>query len=134
MKLVPSPQCTYCKETDDIRHFFLFCPRERSFWKSFINWWNHLGDIIIPEQYDSLEESILFGFQAEGGTFTVLNYCILLAKYHIYCQRIHNDNAVDLFQYLIELKNKLNIERNICTSNNSVDKFQLFNFLVEQLG
>ncbi len=36
--------------------------------------------------------------------FIVLNYCILIAKFHIYCQWIHNNNAINLFQYLIELK------------------------------
>ncbi len=80
----------------------------------------------------SLEECILFGFQIEGDIFSVLNYCIFIAKFHIYCQWIHNNNAINLFQYLIELKNKLKIENYICPSN-SIGKFEKFVFLYEQL-
>ncbi len=54
---------------------------------------------------------------------------ILIAKYHIYCQRIHNENGINFFQYLIELKNKLRIEKYICT----IEKFDKFQFLYEQL-
>jgi hypothetical protein len=133
MKLVNSPNCTYCHEMDDIRHFFLFCPKVKLFWKTFFKWWNQLGDLQIHGQCEGLEESILFGFQTEGGIFAVLNYCILIAKYHIYCQRIHNANAIDFFQFLCELKNKLKIENNICKSNNTIQKFDMFKLVYEQL-
>ncbi len=46
--------------------------------------------------------------------------------------RIHNNNAINLFQYLIELKNKLKIEHYIYASN-SIGKFEKFLFLYEQL-
>jgi hypothetical protein len=133
MKLVDTPNCKYCQNIDDIKHFFLFCPKVTLFWNTFLNWWNHLGDICIPHQYECLEESILFGFQAGGEISTVLNYCILIAKYHIYCQRIHNDNNVDFFRYLFELKNKLKVEKHICIANNASGKFEMFKFVHEQL-
>ncbi len=63
----------------------------------------------------------MFGFQAEGDIITVLNFDILIAKYHIYCQRIHNENGINFCQYLVELKNKLRIERYICTSTATRD-------------
>ncbi len=122
----------YCHETDHITLFFLFCPKERQFWNTFFTWWNNLGDIQISTQSECLEVNILFGFQPEGDIFTVLNFCILIAKYHIYCQRIHNENGINFFQYLIELKNKLKIERYICTSTATIDKFDKLQFLYEQ--
>ncbi len=131
MKLVDNAKCKYCHESDNISHFFLFCPKDQ-FWRSFFTWWNNLGDIQIVLHSENLEECILFGFQIEGDIFNVLNYCIILAKFHIYCQRIHNNNAINLFQYLIELKNKLKMEHYICTSN-SIGKFEKFLFLYEQL-
>ncbi len=106
MKLVGNAKCKYCQELDNISHFFLFCPKEDQFWRSFFTWWNNLGDIQIPLHSESLEECILFGFQIEGYIFSVLNYCILIDKFHIYCQQIHNNNAINLFQYLIELNKK----------------------------
>ncbi len=115
MKLVDNAICLYCQETDHITHFCLLCPKEKQFWNTFSTWWNHLGDK-APTQCDCLEENILFGFQTKEDIFTVLNLCILIAKYHIYCQRIHNKNVIIFFQYLLELKNKLRIERYIYTS------------------
>ena len=133
MKLVDSPVCLYCNKIDDLRHFFIFCEKSNQFWNSFFNWWNSLGDIKISDDCDSLEECVLFGFQIEGGIFSVLNYCILLAKNYIYNQRLHNDNDIDFYQYLIILRYKLKIEKNICCCNNSLNDFEKFMFLYEQL-
>jgi hypothetical protein len=132
MKLADNPTCLYCNELDDLRHFFLFCLKSKQFWNSFFNWWNSLGDIEISPHYESLEESILFGFQIEGGPFTALNYCILLAKHYLYCQKIHNANAIDFYQYLVKLKYKLKIESIICSKQNMGD-FERFAFVYDQL-
>ncbi len=75
----------------------------------------------------SLKECTLFGLQ---DIFTILNYCIIIANFHNYCQQIHNNNAIDLFQYL---KNKLKIELYVNTSNCSIGKFETILFLYEQL-
>ncbi len=72
----------------------------------------------------SLEECILFVFQIEGYIFSVLNYCILIAKFYIFCQQIHNNNAINLFQSLIELKKQAKIENYICASNFYIGKFK----------
>ena len=66
MKMADHPRCLYCKDIDDIKHFFLFCPKVQSFWNSFFLWWNNLGDIIIPPEYECLEECMIFGFQPRG--------------------------------------------------------------------
>ncbi len=133
MKLVDNAKCKYCHELDNISHFFLFCPKEDQFWRSSVTWWNILGDIQIPLHSESLEECILSEFQIVGDIFSVLNYCILLDKFHIYCQQIHNNNSMNLFQYLIKFKkNKLKIENYICASK-SIGKFEKFLFLYKQL-
>ena len=133
MKIVDNANCLYCKKYEDnFRHFFLFCEKIDSFWNDFLNWWNNLGDIRISLLYDTLEESFLFGFQTKGEIFTVLNYCLLIAKHHIYYNRIHNDNNVNFFQYLVYLKSKLMIEKQICLNNKRSD-FDKYVFLYEQL-
>ena len=133
MNLADSAICQYCKEIDDIRHFFLFCSKANAFWNSFFNWWNSLGDIKIAHDCESLEECVLFGFQIEGDIFNVMNYCILIAKNYIHCQKIHNDNNIDFFHFLVILKSKLTNERNICNCNNNNNNFEKFMFLYEQL-
>ena len=134
MHIVDNANCLYCTGIDTLKHFFLFCPKIASFWKHFFNWWNSLGDIEITPDYDNLEESILFGFQAEGGSFKVLNYCVLMAKYYIYINRIHNNNSVDNYQYLVFLKSKLTIEKNVCSHYyENENSFEMFESLYEQL-
>ncbi len=56
-----SEQCNYCGETDDIRHFFLYCPKVHEFWEHWANWWNSISNIDIRKA-NNLEECVLFGF------------------------------------------------------------------------
>ncbi len=44
-----------------------------------------------------------------------------------------NENGINLFQYLIELKNKVRMERYICTSTATIEKIDKFEFLYQQL-
>ncbi len=50
MKLVENAICLYCQDTDNIKHFFLFCPKENQFWNTFFTWSNNLADLQIPTQ------------------------------------------------------------------------------------
>ncbi len=45
--------------------------------------------------------------------FSVLNYCILNAKYYIYIQRLFNQKKLDVYAYLTLLKNTLKLERHL---------------------
>ena len=138
MKLVDSPICKYCLLfEDDIKHFFLFCKRIDTFWEEFFKWWNNISDLRIPNNYEGLEESVLLGFHTRGDIFTVLNYCVIHAKQHnMYYShdQIHNNNSVNLRQYLAYLKSKLNIEKYICDSKGiNCTNFDEFKFLYKQL-
>jgi hypothetical protein len=130
MKLKDSPLCSYCDQEDSICHFFLFCPKVKDFWHSFFSWWNRLGEIQIPY---SGEEFILFGYQQKEDVFNVLNYCILHAKFFIYKQRLFHSNKLDLYEFLVELKFKLQIEHSICKDKLSFIKFEKYTFVYDQL-
>ena len=131
MKLLPSPKCSFCDEIDTLRHFFLFCPKVVNFWNSFFKWWNNLGDIVL---LDIPDECILFGYQWENDDlFKVLNFCILNAKHYIHKQKLFNNNNFDLYDFLIILKFKLQLEKSVC-ENKGIDKqFEKFLFIYEQL-
>ncbi len=133
MKLVKDPRCEFCGELDNLKHFFLFCNNVNAFWDSLFRWWNRMSDTQISPDFDELEESILFGFHAKGEIFIVLNYCILLAKYYIYRQRIHNGNCIQFYDFLVELKYKLSLEKNICTINGTSQLFDKFIFIYNNL-
>ncbi len=56
-------------------------------------------------KYDpSLGEGILISVTSNHDMIQVLNYCLMYAKYYIYIQQLYNNNAVDLFAYLDQLK------------------------------
>ena len=130
MNIKDSPKCTYCPATDDIRHFFLECPKVKQFWMQFFNWWNRVGDTIIPH---CGEEVVLFGFPSANDIFVVLNYCMLQAKYFIYKRRLYYENDVDLYKYLISLKYILKLELYICKKNGTPEKFEKFVNLYDDL-
>ncbi len=133
MKISTSPECEFCGETDNTTHFFLSCPNVESFWRSFFKWWNRTGDIIITNEYEDIEESILFGVQIEGEVFQVLNWCILQAKYYIHKQRLFNNNNIDFYEFLLILKYKLQIEQSICINNGTETKFNKFIHIYSRL-
>ncbi len=134
MKIAQTDICLYCFDSeDDLKHFFLECPKVKDFWSHFFNWWNGLCDTRISADYEYKDECILFGFLAEGDVFFVLDYCILQAKYYIYNCRIHNNNLVDFFQYLLHLKSNLTIEHEICSTQQRNDEFMKFNFIYDNL-
>ncbi len=88
--------------------------------------------MLVP-MVETNQDFLGLGFSTEEGIFTLLNFCILIAKYYIYCQRIHNENGINFFQHLIGLENKLRIERYISTSTATIEKFDKFQFLYELL-
>ncbi len=81
--------------------------KTRNFWQSFFLWWNSVSDTKITLHYALLEESILFGFQTNGEVFDILDYCILNGKFYIHKQMLFQENALDCYDYLCELKYKL---------------------------
>ncbi len=46
---------------------------------------------------------------------------------------IFNNNTLDLYIYLTQLKQVLKIEENICRKNNNEDNFFKFHFICEKL-
>ena len=81
----------------------------------------------IDKNFENLEECILFGFQSDGEILHVLNYCLLHVKFYIYKQKLA-DKKIDFYEFLMEFKYVLNIERNICKENNSLS-FHKFDFI-----
>ncbi len=59
--------------------------------------------------------------------------CKLYVKYYIYSHCLFNDNTPDLCACLIQLKQALKIEENICIKNNNEDKLLKYHFIYENL-
>ncbi len=59
----------------------------------------------------------------------VLNFCILYAKYYIFIQSVFNDNTLDLYDCLTQLRQALQIE-NVCIKNKN-EKFFKFHYIYD---
>ena len=128
MEICRCASCTYCdNELDGI------CPKVNSLWSQIIDWWNTLSEVKINKNSWDLRECILFGFLVGDDSFDVLNYIVLLAKRHIYTQKMHNNNNIFFISFLQQLKNSLIIEKEINIKNNTSQKFVKFNFVLESL-
>ncbi len=83
----------------------------------------------ITLHYEFLEESILFGFEMNREVFDILNYCILNGKFYIHKQKLFHD----FYDYLWELKYKLQIERIIYNGTSNDEQFSQFLFIYNAL-
>ena len=136
IKILESNICNFCDEIDTIQHFLIECKCLDQFWDSFSLWWNRMSPVTIENMIDLSEfkECVIFGFPGNEDIVTVLNLCVLLAKYCIYIQKIvKNRSNIDLYDYLVYLKSKLNTELLICTRENKLHKFEKFSFIYDQL-
>ena len=96
IKIRDNKICNFCNKIDDISHFFIYCPINKSFWKTCSKWWNNLSNTDISN-CNNEEECILFGFDGKDDLTQVLNYSILIAKEYIYLQRLTNENKIYIF-------------------------------------
>ena len=74
-----------------------------------MNWWKRLTKVDIRTS-DHLKLCLLFGFPGDAPLITALNYCILVAKYFIYSNKMNDNNQFDFYSYLALLKQKLMME------------------------
>ena len=131
-KINADPSCKYCENNcDDCIHFFVYCFNANCFWKRLFSWWNPLSPIKIDIYSWDITESILFGFQIEEEIVEVLHYICLLAKNYIYTEKIHNNNNICFYTFLLILKNKL--EKYCSNMEDNEKKFEKFPFVLENL-
>ncbi len=76
---------------------------------------------------------MLFGLPGESKIFKVINFCILIAKYYIYIQKLINSNKIDFYDYLVQLQQKLQIENIICIDEGNPSKFEQFEFILDNI-
>ena len=132
IKVKDTNVCDYCNAKDDILHYFLYCDKIHTFWVSLLRWWNRISDTIINDESE-LAECILFGFPGNNDITNVLNYIIVQAKYHIYIQRLCQNNNVEFYDFLIVLKHKLKVKKYGLEYKNNIVAFEPFEHIYNAL-
>ena len=82
------------------------------------NWIKSVTDTLLP----LAKIDILFGVPLYENVMQCLNFIILHGKWHIYKSKLKNEEPF-LLDYLVELKNEINIERYISIIHGEIHKF-----------
>ena len=80
MKITYSDLCLYCGSQETLQHLLVSCPLLRTFWSDVLIWWNSSSTRNIL--FDEL--NILYGYNSGHPRSLLLNYYILIAKFHIF--------------------------------------------------
>jgi hypothetical protein len=111
--------CNTCNKLDDLEHYFCECNEARIFWNSFTQWWkNFTGAEITLDT-----KTILLGIYENRIKNEQLNACIILAKWHIYKNRLNQEKNF-FYKFLCDLKYYLRIEHTIALRNDKTYKYE----------
>ncbi len=115
----------YCRVDDSITHCLIKCTNTKEIWKIWFRLWRNISQLDISN-FNYIVGSILIGVPANEEIFEEINYCILMAKYYNYIQKLVNYFKIDLHQYLVMLIQKRTLEILICIYENKITKFNKF--------
>lgn len=113
--------CDYCGGMDDLYHFFYGCEHTPPFWAGLGKWLRSNSAIVALSRSISELEFILGIIDTDDIDFRV-NFILLLGKFYIYRQKIFAQGALDPYQFLVELKSVLTIERMACIREGKLQK------------
>ena len=119
MKITNSDLCLYCGSQETLQHLLVSCPLLRTFWSDVLTWWNSSSTRNIL--FDELK--ILYGYNSGDPRCLLLNYYILIAKFHIFKYKI--DSKSPTFPaFMALLKEKLLVYKAAAVANKTLQKFQ----------
>ena len=118
IKKSDSDKCNWCLEIDDTAHYFASCKELIPFWNSFTKWCQGWLD----EEINFTVKDVLIGILINNTKYETINACILIAKWHIYKDKLNNSNSF-FYKYLCELKYYINIEKTIALKNKKLHKY-----------
>ena len=114
-----SPICNLCNaEEQTLHHLLINCTLTIDFWMLFQDWWYQKTNETI-----ALSTShILYGWHDSAKHWQVLNYCLLIAKYCIFCTSLRGD-VLDFQTFLLSISGKLEILKEIAVAKKALPNF-----------
>ena len=86
--LIEDATCNLCNATEQtLTHLLTNCVTIAEFWTLFQNWWREKTSEIIKLS----TSHILYGWFDGTKHWQILNYCLLIAKYSIFCTSFRRD-------------------------------------------
>ena len=100
--------CSFCHtSSESIIHLFWSCSQTSHFWNKLTEWLKHSN--LLPRDY-VLTNTTALGLRPDISQFALLiNYCFLLARYHIWLAKTKEDRP-NLTHFICTLKSQYEIE------------------------
>ena len=105
-------------EHQTLHHLLINCTITVEFWTLFQEWWHQKTDETITLS----TTHILYGWHDRTKHWRVLNYCLLTAKYCIFCASLRGD-VPDFQSFLLSVDGKLEILKEIATAKKALPKY-----------
>jgi hypothetical protein len=122
-KIEANDICNFCKiEKDTLEHHLVTCKETLEFWNQIRRWWTSVTDTNFTAGiYD-----LIFGLPNENKDKIInqFNLLLLLARYHIYRNKQLAKNKLQVYELLIEVKNRLEAMHHIALEQNREKKFE----------
>ena len=119
IKRSDSNKCIYCHQLDDLYHYLYGCEQVKPFWYSFETWWKG----ITNEDIQIRKKELIIGVLGNNIKNTLLNTCILMAKWHIYKNKL-NESSIFFYKFLCDLKYYIQVEKTIALKNNTLKLYE----------
>ena len=117
MKKKQQPDCCYCHGTDQMPlHLFVECSIAKLFWNKFTNWYNTIcaGNITLEKN------KILYGVLRHTLSFLTLNHLIIIGKYFLYTNRVHDEKRPQFTDFVTLVYEKIELEKYIAITTNKL--------------
>ena len=99
--------CSFCNSSSEtLIHLLWSCTKTTSFWKEVIKWLQEAN--LLSRNYP-LTNTIALGLEPNSNSIQI-NYCFLLARYHIWLSKTKPTNHPFFKPYLRLLKSRCEIE------------------------
>lgn len=122
IKVKETARCNYCPRDDTIVHFFIECPKVQEFWVQLSNWLDRNGGAGKMNIQKLDKAQMLFGILAKSEAVKRLNFIMIAARAYIYRVRLFYENKLDTYEFLMELKNRLNVRKLQAVRYNTCEK------------
>ena len=101
------------------------------FWNTLKKWLKNVLEVSIDEE---IEEGLLFNnpgkiVQSKREKFVLLN-----VKFYIYRQRLFHNNHLDVLEWALEFREKLRMEKQICSQEGKLKKFSIWENILEKIS
>ena len=117
--LLENAICNLCNtEEQTLPDMVMNCVVTTGFWTLFQNWWHTK----TSENIKLSISHILYGWHDRTKHWQVLNYCLLIAKYCIFCASQPGDE-LNFQSFLLRIQGKIEILKEIATANQSLPNY-----------